>query len=78
MCQEDKIEEKAKEKEAVKPKVELNKYALFEEFCSFLDTKDDSDPHAMLNPVLLGYWCNLFRSLVQTHPQDLFIYVYEH
>lgn len=32
----------------------------------------------MLNPVLLGYWCNLFRSLVQTHPQEVFIYFYEH
>lgn len=32
----------------------------------------------MLNPVLLGYWCNLFRSLVQTHAQEVFMYVYEH
>ena len=32
----------------------------------------------MVNPVLLGYWCNLFKSFVQTHPQEMFIYVYEH
>ena len=32
----------------------------------------------MLNAVLLGYWCNLFKSLVQTHAQEVFIYVYEH
>ena len=32
----------------------------------------------MLNPVLLGYWCNLFKSLVITHPQEVFLYVYEH
>jgi len=60
VCQEEKIEEK----QATKAPVNVNRFALFEEFCSFLTTKDDADPHAMLNPVLLGYWCNLFRSLV--------------
>ena len=32
----------------------------------------------MQNPVLLGYWCNLFKSLVITHPKEVFMYVYEH
>lgn len=30
-----------------------------------------------LNSVLLGYWCNLFKSLVITHPKEVFTYVYE-
>ena len=55
------------------------KYSLFEEYLSFLsEEKDAKGDIKMLNPVLLGYWCNLFRSLVQTHPQEVFIYVYEH
>ena len=53
--------------------------SLFEEYLTFLtDEKDERGDIKMLNPVLLGYWCNLFRSLVQTHPQEVFIYVYEH
>ena len=28
--------------------------------------------------MLLGYWCNLFKSLVITHPKEVFVYVYEH
>ena len=54
----------------------INKYALFEQYLSFLDKKSGEETH--LNPVLLGYWCNLFKSLVQTHTREVFIYVYEH
>ena len=57
--------------------LDTNRFALFEEYLSFLDKKPDGTC-PLLNPVLLGYWCNLFRSLVQTHPQEVFIYVYEH
>ena len=44
---------------------ESNRYALFEEYLSFLKTElaPDGTPK-MLNAVLLGYWCNLFKSLV--------------
>ena len=39
--------------------------SLFEEYLTFLtDEKDERGDIKMLNPVLLGYWCNLFRSLV--------------
>ena len=56
-----------------------NRYALFEEYLSFIDVeKDETGAPKMLNSVLLGYWCNLFKSLVQTHAQEVFIYVYEH
>ena len=59
--------------------INCNKYGLFEEYLSFLQTeKDENGEVKMHNPVLLGYWCNLFRSLVQTHAQEVFIYVYEH
>lgn len=55
------------------------KYSLFEQYLSFLKTdKDANGEVSMLNPVLLGYWCNLFKSLVQTHAQEVFIYVYQH
>jgi hypothetical protein len=56
-----------------------NKYALFEEYLAFLTVEKEADGSPkMLNAVLLGYWCNLFKSLVQTHAQEVFIYVYEH
>ena len=56
-----------------------NKYALFEEYLAFLTVeKEANGSPKMLNAVLLGYWCNLFKSLVQTHAQEVFIYVYEH
>jgi len=40
-----------------------NKYELFEEYLGFLSV----DSAFVLNPVLLGYWCNLFKSLLKTH-----------
>lgn len=52
---------------------------LFQEYLSFLNLKrDESGTVKAPNSVLLGYWCNLFKSLVQTHPQEVFIYIYEH
>ena len=70
--------ESAQEQTASSAEVlDTNRFALFEEYLSFLDKKPDGSC-PLLNPVLLGYWCNLFRSLVQTHPQEVFIYVYEH
>ena len=52
---------------------------MFEEYLSFLTCEKDSSGNVKApNPVLLGYWCNLFKSLVQTHPQQVFIYIYEH
>ena len=51
--------------------------SLFQEFLAYLDRPKDTED-GMLNPVLLGYWCNLFKSLVITHPQEVFLHVYEH
>ena len=28
--------------------------------------------------MLLGYWCNLFKSLLKTHAYEVYNYVYEH
>ena len=56
-----------------------NRYALFEEFIGFLkiEKTEDGKETKLLNPVLLGYWCNLFRSMVVTHPKEVFRYAYE-
>lgn len=43
-----------------------NRYELFELYLSFL-TEKDRRGETSLNPVLLGYWCNLFKSLLKTH-----------
>ena len=57
-----------------------NQYALFEEFIAFLkvEKSEDGKEIKLLNSVLLGYWCNLFRSMVVTHPKEVFRYVYDH
>ena len=56
-----------------------NRYALFEQYLSFLHgEKDEQGAVKALNPVLMGYWCNLFRSLVNTHANEVFMYIYEH
>jgi len=49
-----------------------NKFELFEEFLSFLDS--DSD----LNSVLSAYWANLFRVLVGSNARDVFQYIFTH
>lgn len=36
------------------------------------------DSTFVLNPVLLGYWCNLFKSLLKTHAYEVYNYVFEH
>ena len=56
-------------------KERTNQYALFEEFIAFLKIEESAESK-LLNPVLLGYWCNLFRSFVITHPNHVFRYVY--
>ena len=53
-----------------------NKYELFEEFLTFLDNADGTD--TQLNSVLCGYFCNLFKVLVGSHPREVFLYVYQH
>ena len=53
-----------------------NKYAMFEEYLSFLTAGGSAE--ANLNPVLLGYWCNLFKSLLKTHAYEVYNYVFEH
>ena len=55
----------------------MNKETLFEVFIGFL-SQESQEEDKLLNPVLLGYWCNLFKSLVITHPKHIFQYVYEH
>ena len=50
---------------AASPKPLQNRFELFELYLSFLNVeKDENGEIKLLNPVLLGYWCNLFRSLV--------------
>ena len=49
---------------------------MFEEYLSFLTAGGSAE--ANLNPVLLGYWCNLFKSLLKTHAYEVYNYVFEH
>ena len=53
-----------------------NKCAMFEEYLSFLTAGGSAE--ANLTPVLLGYWCNLFKSLLKTHAYEVYNYVFEH
>lgn len=56
------------------PTANRNKYEVFEEYLAFLSVESTT----VLNPVLLGYWCNLFKSLLKTHAYQVYNYVFEH
>ena len=64
------------EKKETRTVSKRNKYALFEEYLSFLTAGGSAE--AILNPVLLGYWCNLFKVLLKTHAYEVYNYVFEH
>ena len=73
--------EEAKEKQVRAGTVpRRDKYELFELYLSFLTEKQQTSMEGehSLNQVLLGYWCNLFKSLLKTHSFEVYNYVFEH
>lgn len=46
---------------------------------AFLKKRDGrADESQFVDSVLLGYWCALFKSLVDTHAREVFCYLYQH
>ena len=54
--------------EAQKP---TNPYELFERLLSFLDSEEEE-----LNPVLCGYFCKLFKVLIENKAREVYNYMY--
>lgn len=49
---------------------------LFNDFLAFLDAEDQYE-EGKLNCVLLGYWCTAFKSFIDSHPKQVYSFLYQ-